>query len=1019
MFSHLTTEKAKIQILHQKMDKQQGRLDIQTDKAARKALGDLSDSNISNSTNKIMMISLASRISSQPQTEQSTEATHVYEKFFKKTDTIRNDLFKGALSQVPPKERQSLCLQAMLFINNDTNGSDTVAVLEKLSTIPASEREQFYLITKEFIDKNSITQGLYSILNTIISVPIHEISSVFQEAEPFLSKRTSGSEAGKILKILLEIPIEKKEDFCSIAKIFLDNNLIDLEISFVLDELAEIPMEDWNDVLSTADYLITPQLSGSDVAYILNQVQKIPKEDIEQTTRILDSFPDEWTNFSLKLWILTTLLSFPIEDRESVFEAARPFIPGYLNQENAISILEILAEMPIEERFSVSLAAEPFIKEETYTDEEGEVFHTSNASSILSAVVAIPSEQRETACLITERCSNYFESPSEAILGILEKIPNVSKDRFFQTIKKTTEYGNKSIVTSLLRILLKNNINENFIKAHIRLADQPMKIPKILPSIIPAKWIAEIKKGDIPLSVDDQKILDKAIDDLTIFFSNKQTRKAFKHDSSRLMQPYLLTSLALDKTSILTSLRKLQLFSSICNQKDLIKGLAITRALCLRKEEESLRDLSLENITLKLTEALQNSLAYDEFIKLDDIPNFVDKYLTFFADTRVPFALETYATGLRNLHSKPVRDTLNLFVRSVLTGSFESKRYDISKNPHLQKIQEYDIRTRSNTLEQWKTLTFEPIEIATNESSDENQISFEKFFEDSLNHGHAIKDQENLLPDLLNFLSGNQDTRAEILDEIAQRIKIKEESSQSSLAGTYALKIDLAQKLCIELLLNPHLSKEAQLEKLQETENLLSSLEPQLEICNDLNALIDSLKSPQQKYSSEKVQLSKNWEDLFLSGSEVKHSCQRIDGNPALNKCLLAYCLDGKNAMIAVKGANGKILARSFLRLLWNKKESELEDKPVLFLDKLYPSDCPKGRADAIKEAAKECSIKLGLEIFESKEPAFASADEDVIIESLGSSCPYEYADGAKVEKGFAKVMPAGVFTIENPGLLS
>jgi hypothetical protein len=50
-------------------------------------------------------------------------------------------------------------------------------------------------------------------------------------------------------------------------------------------------------------------------------------------------------------------------------------------------------------------------------------------------------------------------------------------------------------------------------------------------------------------------------------------------------------------------------------------------------------------------------------------------------------------------------------------------------------------------------------------------------------------------------------------------------------------------------------------------------------------------------------------------------------------KINLAYCLDGKNTMIAVKDdETGKTLARGMFRLLWNPNHK----KPVLFLDRIY-----------------------------------------------------------------------------------
>ena len=216
----------------------------------------------------------------------------------------------------------------------------------------------------------------------------------------------------------------------------------------------------------------------------------------------------------------------------------------------------------------------------------------------------------------------------------------------------------------------------------------------------------------------------------------------------------------------------------------------------------------------------------------------------------------------------------------------------------------------------------------------------------------------------------------------------KEERNKLSLA----LKMNQAQKLCMELVAEPALLKEEQIQKIESISSSLLALE----LRHDLKGLAAALKSPQQITSLEKIQFCSGWEDLFLSGTEVAGSCQRIDGDQNQNKCLLAYCLDGKNAMVAVKAEDGKILARSILRLLWDKTEA----KPVLFLDRLYPYPCPKERVAAIQSASIRCAQELGLELF------IQGTEGDPVIESLEGSCPYEYADGA------SGIMRGGIFTI-------
>ena len=215
-------------------------------------------------------------------------------------------------------------------------------------------------------------------------------------------------------------------------------------------------------------------------------------------------------------------------------------------------------------------------------------------------------------------------------------------------------------------------------------------------------------------------------------------------------------------------------------------------------------------------------------------------------------------------------------------------------------------------------------------------------------------------------------------------------------------------KLCMELVLDSSLSKEGQMAKIE----ALIPMMAHLELENDLKGLLSLLSAPKKSSSLERVELCKGWEDLLLSGTEVVGSCQRIDGDPNLNKCLLAYCLDGKNSMLAVKTSEGKILARSIFRLLWNK----IDFKPALFLDRLYSNRNCQEIEESIRTGAKECAKELGLDLYTSYGEGFFS---EVRLESLGSSCPYEYADSADLSALGARVMPKGVFAINNALKLS
>ncbi|VHO02610.1 hypothetical protein [Candidatus Rhabdochlamydia sp. T3358] len=132
---------------------------------------------------------------------------------------------------------------------------------------------------------------------------------------------------------------------------------------------------------------------------------------------------------------------------------------------------------------------------------------------------------------------------------------------------------------------------------------------------------------------------------------------------------------------------------------------------------------------------------------------------------------------------------------------------------------------------------------------------------------------------------------------------------------------------------------------------------------------------------------SDDWQDLFLSGTEVLGSCQRIDEDPSFNVCLMAYVLDGKNRILCIKDPlTGKILARCIFRLLFK------DDQLVLFQERIYPSPCDY--EELLNELAETRARELGLELFTCNTQGNLSS-EKFTLESKGSCSPYEYVDAS------------------------
>lgn len=173
-----------------------------------------------------------------------------------------------------------------------------------------------------------------------------------------------------------------------------------------------------------------------------------------------------------------------------------------------------------------------------------------------------------------------------------------------------------------------------------------------------------------------------------------------------------------------------------------------------------------------------------------------------------------------------------------------------------------------------------------------------------------------------------------------------------------------------------------------------------------LNNLLETNDS---SLSNLTVEETDDFVDLFSCGTEVLGSCQTVDGNVKLNKCLLAYVQDGKNRLVTIKDKSGKILARSILRLLID----QATDQPVLFMETIYPKRAPPLYREGLLALAKQKAGILNLPLL-SKETGSISYPNEII--SLGSNVPYEYVDAAEgVTRGKFIIQTALIAYIPRP----
>jgi|GEM_PF-3055131 len=364
-----------------------------------------------------------------------------------------------------------------------------------------------------------------------------------------------------------------------------------------------------------------------------------------------------------------------------------------------------------------------------------------------------------------------------------------------------------------------------------------------------------------------------------------------------------------------------------------------------------------------------------------------ERYLTFTEGQRRVFGLELYSTRIRSLRDTQLSQQMTRFVSGILTGSLHDDRYDVSLSPHLQQIEE----SSPGLLTKWKALAphraLPPPETATSgvagvtagataaEASRVHERESYQWLKDTLNTpGH--------------FPIAVPDGIRSFLDDVSI---FQDAEKLSDLLSSESPYLEM-QKLCFTL------CKEGI--TLAETKDILELLQkfvsekPELQGSQWKRDIDDriALLSLKQKEEAFEVSITDDWQDLFLCGTEVLGSCQRIDGSLGLNQCLLSYCLDGKIKLLAVKDANtGKIASRALLKLLLRKEGSEWV--PVLFLERIYPSPCPPDHERSLNTLAIATANELKIELF-TQNPGLPIKN----LHSLGGPCPFEYEDALSVD---------------------
>ncbi len=359
------------------------------------------------------------------------------------------------------------------------------------------------------------------------------------------------------------------------------------------------------------------------------------------------------------------------------------------------------------------------------------------------------------------------------------------------------------------------------------------------------------------------------------------------------------------------------------------------------------------------------SALLESLIPIKDVKGVSERYNETFAKSRNPYGVITYAAGLKTLNEPAVMDCLGQYVSSVFNDKFKDTRYDTTRNPHLKTIAE----SHPNITTLWRKDIDKPISL---EGEKKEDFDPKKWIELKLS-----KDKHffgKTLPFIEDYYKTNTVEEREILSK-----KLNDElEKESDKTAFTTLKL---QQACIALAEAPPENVIPILTAIQEY-----ILEPHTgfatsEFAADIRGRLASNKTATEL----KIIFGDDPIDLLLSGTDVTGSCQRIGGDPNLNKGLLGYLMDGKIRLLAVKDGSGKIVARCMLRLLWDGQN------PVIYRERFYPDNFDLRVKNAMNQAAKEIAERLDVPLT-SGDPGTPYGK---ILQALGGPIPYEYSDGA------------------------
>lgn len=470
-----------------------------------------------------------------------------------------------------------------------------------------------------------------------------------------------------------------------------------------------------------------------------------------------------------------------------------------------------------------------------------------------------------------------------------------------------------------------------------------------------------------------------------------QSNKAFLEEGHPSGQLLLDTLCRLSETRGLTGREKgelLELLASSNTKNRLEKQLRALGQILELDKTADLRSRLASGEDLDLGKMART--AFCECLGFEDRVDLEERLDSLFFSQREPSAVISYAS--RQARNSRTLSSCGQWVGSVMAGTDRTQRYSGQENPQLKELYKVDPSLKTVLPKLCDSMGVRTVHdlIGYVEAEESFPLSRADLYDKVITDQHL---DHKRFPIIIAFLvDGELDVRdcsQEISRRTSQAQKSKGLTQDEKLVAVQELKL---QKLLIEMVSAPSSARRMKLLRDAHTCSLrLTKLgRPIGEFAADLNGAVKIVNQPaRQTIADYEVSLRDDYLTLFLLGTDVQGSCQRVYGSADLNRALMGYVLNGQDIPIVVRQAGGsKTEARALLRFLVDGKNQ----RPALFLERTYSNLRDKRVRLAIRAMAMEVASRLNYSLYTKGRDGVL---RDVHLTDHGGRAPCSYSDAA------------------------